>query len=278
MRRRIASLEDTGELRSNAWPRRLANRVAKAENPGVQQGFLHVGVISAVVITVSCAAVQPASAQTRETVAYHCAAGATVTVTYGPDWAEVTLGTRSSRLNQVPAASGVRYTDGRWTWHVKGSEGILSGIAGEIFARDCRAQSVESPGQLIEQAMELVRHIDARLPALRVLRRTQAMPRRGAEPRRLILWLERGKPVKVLATEPTESGQMIGQSEYYFADGRLRFVRHPFARYVLRDGRLLLWLDEHMKALTGLPARDFQARERSLLSESRRYLRLFGLR
>ncbi|GMA14166.1 hypothetical protein E5F05_02960 (plasmid) [Deinococcus metallilatus] len=79
------------------------------------------------------------------TVNYACEGGQSVTVSYvGANVAQVTWQGTTSTLNQAQSASGVRYSNGFYTWVTKGNQGFLTqpGLTQDsiIVANNCVAR------------------------------------------------------------------------------------------------------------------------------------------
>jgi membrane-bound inhibitor of C-type lysozyme len=87
-------------------------------------------------LAVSLALPAISAGQSRVQVAYACAGGRRVDVTYGPGWADVAFGKRSSRLNLLTSGPARRYGDGRWVWQTAGPGGTLA-AGGTVVAANC---------------------------------------------------------------------------------------------------------------------------------------------
>lgn len=92
----------------------------------------------------------------------------------------------------------------------------------------------------------------------------------GEDERVLRRWVRDGQTVKITATEPDDAGRMTGQSVYFYEEGELFLVRHPYAHYVFENGRLVTWLDENRNVVEVSEA-DHRARERAILDQAARY-------
>lgn len=87
--------------------------------------------------------VRPSDSETASPeFTFECGDGQTVTVRYENRTAAVTLGGRTLRLVQVPAASGAKYSDGAATFWTKGREATLD-LPGEA-ERSCTLQAPKS--------------------------------------------------------------------------------------------------------------------------------------
>ena len=213
------------------------------------------------------------------TTTYVCEGGDSLIVGFAESHAELRLPPdRVIRLPAVRSASGVRYSDGRYTVHTKGDEALME-QGGEVVLRDCLKIGMRRPDTALTPADALAEAeaIDRRVVAIVPQEKTLGRERRGWEPRVVRLWNDAGSPLLLTVTEPDDSGRMSGLSSYYFREGRLAFVRGPLNRYVFRDTVLVFWVDDSLRALTEIPPRDLEARQQFLLAEVRQYLAMFGV-
>lgn len=114
--------------------------------------------------------------------------------------------------------------------------------------------------------------------ALLAERRDTVLPAGGErEPRRLTLYTRGGELLKLVATEPNDAGQMVGETAAWFVGGEVRVVLEPFAGYFLDGDRLVLWSDATLVPI-GVPEADRMARERAVLDTLQARLGAFGVR
>lgn len=214
------------------------------------------------------------------TTAFVCPSGDSIVAAFSPRYAEVHLPPdRIVRLPLARAASGAKYSDGRYTLSTKGTEAALE-RGGDVMLSGCRstsaAQEVDSmvtPTRATAVADSIDSLAASREPATRLLQPEQ----RGWEPRALSLWAEDGRPIKLSVTEPSEAGKMNRRTDYYFVDGRLEVVRGPVSQYVFRDTTLILWATDSLQHVADIPLRDMVARQHFVLGEVRQYLAMFGV-
>jgi membrane-bound inhibitor of C-type lysozyme len=82
----------------------------------------------------------PATANQQQVVRYQCNNGTTFEAQYTPETAQVKLSENQSlTLQQIPAASGVRYTDDRTTLFTKGNEAFIE-VENQVVFAGCVAQ------------------------------------------------------------------------------------------------------------------------------------------
>ncbi|GAB4364749.1 MAG: hypothetical protein Kow00121_00690 [Elainellaceae cyanobacterium] len=77
---------------------------------------------------------------------YQCSAGQTFEAEYSPEVATIQLEDETLTLTQIPAASGVRYSDGTTTLYTKGNEAFIQ-VDDEITYNDCLGQAIASEAQ-----------------------------------------------------------------------------------------------------------------------------------
>jgi membrane-bound inhibitor of C-type lysozyme len=231
--------------------------------------------ISAAALLVAAACSRPIAPAT-----YLCPGGEELVVGVGPRYAELHLPPdRTVRLYPVRAASGVRYSDGRYAVHVKGGEALLE-RSGTILLSACRTagaapvpDSTPNPVRA-RQIMDSIDRITADIPPQS---RTLQPEAPGWQPRVLSLWADSDRAVKLGVTEPNGDGVMNGLTEFYFIDGRLEVVRGPVSQYLFRDTTLILWTTDSTQGVAEVPLRDMVARQNFVLGEVRQYLAMFGI-
>jgi hypothetical protein len=178
-----------------------------------------------------------------------------------------------------PAASGAKYSDGRYTLHAKGTEAQLE-RGGEVVLRDCHSTGdppLPDSALTPTRAWVVAESIDAVVVAAQPLVRELLPERRGWQPRVLRLWADSGRPLRLSVTEPSARGVMDRLTSYYFVRGCLEVVRGPVTQYVFRDTTLIFWTTDSLQPLADLPLRDMVARQNFVLGEVRQYLAMFGL-
>lgn len=214
------------------------------------------------------------------TVTYLCEGGDSIVAGFGPRFAELHLPPdRVLRLPPVPAASGARYSDGRYALHTKGGEAVLE-RGGEPLLSGCRSKGAAPlPDTALTplRARAVADSIDATLERVEPVARTLQPEQPGWQPRVLSLWADSGRPVKLRVTDPASNGVTSGFTDYYFVDGLLQVVRGPVTQYVFRDTTLILWTTDSLQPVADIALRDMQARQNFVLGEVRQYLAMFGL-
>lgn len=199
---------------------------------------------------------------------------------FGPRFAELHLPPdRVLRLPPVPAASGVRYSDGRYALHTKGSEAFLE-RGGAVLLTGCRtAGAAPMPDTALTplRARAVADSIDAVVNVEMQAVRTLEPVRPGLRPSVLRLSADSGRPVRLTLSEPAASGMPEAVTSYYFVNGRLGVVRGPVTQYVFRDTMLIFWTTDSLQPMADIPLRDMVARQNFVLGEVRQYLAMFGL-
>jgi membrane-bound inhibitor of C-type lysozyme len=211
---------------------------------------------------------------------YLCPGGDAIVVAFRPRFAELHLPPdRTVRLYPERAASGVRFSDGRYTLHTRGGEARLE-RGGQVLLSACRtAEAIPEPDSAPspERARQVADSIDGLTGALEPQTRRLQPEARGWQPRVLSLWADSGRAVKLTVTEPNGAGVMDSRTEYYFVGGRLEVVRGPVSQYLFRDTTLILWTTDSLQRAAEIPLRDMVARQNFVLGEVRQYLAMFGV-
>lgn len=229
----------------------------------------------ATVLVASAACTRP-----LPTVTYRCESGDSIVAGFGPEFAELHLPPdRVLRLPPVPAASGARYSDGRYALLTMGGEAILERGGTALFT-GCRAPGAAPlPDTAVTplRARALAESLDASLDSVKPVERALQPEQPGWQPRVLSLWAAGGRPVKLRVTDAAATGATAGFTDYYFVNGRLEVVRGPVTQYVFRDTTLILWTTDSLQPVVDIPLRDMQARQNFVLGEVRQYLAMFGV-
>lgn len=229
--------------------------------------------VAALLATAACARPLPPTT-------YRCSGGEELVVAFGPRYAELHLPPdRTVRLYPVRAASGTRYSDGRYAVHTKGSEALLE-RSGTVLLNGCRTAGAPAEPDSVAgpaRAQEVVDSIDRLTAGAEPQTRRLQPESRGWEPRVLSLWADSGRALKLTVTEPNGAGVMDGLTGYYFVGGRLEVVQGPVSQYLFRDTTLILWTTDSTHHATEVPLRDMVARQNFVLGEVRQYLAMFGI-
>jgi len=232
--------------------------------------------------SISAAALLAAAACSRPIAptTYLCPGGEELVVGVGPRYAELHLPPdRTVRLYPVRAASGARYSDGRYAVHMKGGEALLE-RGGTLLLSSCRTAGVASVPDSTAypvRARQIVDSIDRVTAGLKPETRQIEAEARGAPPRVLSLWADSGRAIKLSVSEPDGGGATDGLTGYYFIDGRLEVVRGPVSQYLFRDTTLILWTTDSTQQVAEIPLRDMVAQQNFVLGEVRQYLAMFGI-
>ncbi len=210
-----------------------------------------------------------------------CEGGDSLVVGFGARYTELHLPPdRVVRLWPEPAASGARYTDGRYTVHERGGEALLQ-RGGTVILRGCRAAAAGAGAgttETPELAMLLADSIDSLTAPMTPVERQLQPQAAGWAPATLQLWADSARPLRLEVREASEPGAVGAVANYYFADGQLAVVRGPVSQYVFRDTVLILWAtDSTHPGGADVPLRDMVARQNYVLGEVRQYLSMFGL-
>ena len=84
-------------------------------------------------------------------------------------------------------------------------------------------------------------------------------------------WRENDQVIRIVEKVPDDAGAMTGEVVWYFEPGAEEpfLVREPRAAFAFERGRLVAWLDESGRVLTGLPEKDRAARQARLIPRGR---------
>jgi membrane-bound inhibitor of C-type lysozyme len=216
------------------------------------------------------------------TTTYRCEGGDSIVAGFGPRFAELHLPPdRVLRLPLERAASGARYSDGRYALHTKGDEALLE-RGGRLVLQGCRAGGpapveVEDTVVTPVRARAVADSVDAAVETVKPAVRTLPPEQGGWKPRVISLWAVNGQPARLTVTEPGDSGRSSGLTSYYFRDGRVEVVRGPQTQFVFRDTTLIFWTTDSLRPIPDIPLRDMVARQNFVLGEVRQYLAMFGI-
>jgi membrane-bound inhibitor of C-type lysozyme len=231
-------------------------------------------------ITVAALLAAAACSRPLPETTYRCPGGEELVVGVGPRYAELHLPPdRTVRLYPVRAASGVRYSDGRYAVHMKGGEALLE-RSGKLLLSSCRtAGAVLAPDSTAYpvRARQIVDSIDRLTAELQPQTRQIQPETRGAPARVIALWADSGRAIKLAVSEPDSAGATAGLTGYYFIDGRLEVVHGPASQYLFRDTTLILWTTDSTQRVPEIPLRDMVAQQNFVLGEVRQYLAMFGI-
>ncbi|MDX2206955.1 MAG: hypothetical protein SFU57_04880 [Gemmatimonadales bacterium] len=97
------------------------------------------------------------------------------------------------------------------------------------------------------------------------------------QPRRLTLFTLSGQPLKLVAAEPEQVGNLPAETAAWFVAGEVRVVQGPFDAYFLDGDRLVLWTDASLVPIA-VPETDRMEREREVVDSVRSRLERFGIR
>lgn len=132
--------------------------------------------------------------------------------------------------------------------------------------------------RLIEDVKAFVKHTDGRLEGLKKQDRKLPPEKKGWEQRRLTLWTEKGRPVKFWCTEPDDLGKMeLPGTSFYYREGKLYFAKFPFNGLIFRNGKAVLWINEHWQPLHDIPPQNMKNAGTGAIKRSKEYLKLFKL-
>ena len=146
-----------------------------------------------------------------------------------------------------------------------------------LFAQD-DFKDVGSEAELAvrvtERVKEIIGSLEERLAVQEPIVDAFPLEEGQEEPRIMNLWMENEKAVKLLVTEPDDSGAMTRHSTFYFGGPDLFFVSQPFSRFIFIKGKLEYWLDEDWNAIPAT-LELLDEREGLLYDEANRYLSWF---
>lgn len=97
------------------------------------------------------------------------------------------------------------------------------------------------------------------------------------QPRRLTLYTLSGQPLKLVAAEPEQVGNLPAETAAWFVAGEVRVVQGPFDAYFLDGDRLVLWTDASLVPIA-VPETDRMECEREVVDSVRSRLERFGIR
>ncbi|WP_053955512.1 hypothetical protein [Inediibacterium massiliense] len=137
-----------------------------------------------------------------------------------------------------------------------------------ITSVDKKSQSTDpqSTQDIIENVKNEMNSINQNLDGLDTNKSQLPPIKKEWEAQTLTLWSQNGKPVKLVVTEADDTGKMAGTSDYYFQNGQLIILRAPFAYYVFKDNKLVLWLNENMEPLNDIPQKDMEDAEKNIIN------------
>lgn len=252
---------------------RKVSRSSSASHAGGFLSPLRTFLAAALLAAVACS--RPIAPTT-----YLCPGGEELVVGVGPRYTELHLPPdRTVRLYPVRAASGVRYSDGRYAVHMKGGEALLE-RSGKLLLTSCRtAGAAPTPDSTANpvRARQIVDSIDRVTAELQPQTREIQSGARGVPPRVLSLWADSGRAIKLAVSEPDAAGGAGALTGYYFVDGRLEVVRGPVSQYLFRDTTLILWTTDSTHEVAEVPLRDMVSQQNFVLGEVRQYLAMFGI-
>ena len=129
----------------------------------------------------------------------------------------------------------------------------------------------------IDNASEYMKYVDGNAAQYKKTEKTLGPEKKGWEKRKLVLWTEDGKPVRLTFTEPDDAGRMKWETAVYYLGGQINFYKGPFSGYVFKNGRLVLGVDGDMKPASGVTGEDMKETGSAIEERSGRYLALFDL-
>jgi Lipocalin-like len=130
----------------------------------------------------------------------------------------------------------------------------------------------------LDNATEYMKYVDNNAGGCRKREKTIGPEKKCWEKRKLTLLTMDSKPVKLAFTEPNGSGKMEWETSVYYLDGRISFYRGPFSGYIFSNGRLVLWVDEHMHPMSGVTEQDLKETGSGIEKKSKEYLSLFNMK
>ena len=128
----------------------------------------------------------------------------------------------------------------------------------------------------IDNASEYMKYVDGNAAQYKKTEKTLGPEKKGWEKRRLALWTEDGKPVRLTFTEPDDAGRMKWETAVYYLGGQINYYKGPFSGYIFKNGRLVLGVDGDMKPLSGITGEDMKETGSAIEERSGRYLALFN--
>jgi hypothetical protein len=162
-----------------------------------------------------------------------------------------------------------------------GGEGYLKGTyqrEDPATSKDLADWQATTEKRLIENVKAFVKHTDGRLGGLKKQNMKLPPEKKGWEQRRMTLWTEKGIPVKFWCTEPDDLGKMeLPGTSFYYREGKLFFAKFPFNGLIFRNGKVVLWINEHWQPLHDIPAQDMKNAGMGAIKRSKEYLKLFKL-
>jgi hypothetical protein len=159
------------------------------------------------------------------------------------------------------------------------ADDYLSGVTRRTTPSRASAQAMaRHDGQALYRQRLRVHEIRGRERAqYKKTEKTLGPEKKGWEKRKLVLWTEDGKPVRLTFTEPDDAGKMKWQTAVYYLGGQINYYKGPFSGYIFKNGRLVLGVDGDMKPLSGITGEDMKKTTSAIEKRSAQYLALFDL-
>ena len=129
----------------------------------------------------------------------------------------------------------------------------------------------------IDNASEYMKYVDGNAAQYKKTEKTLEPEKKGWEKRKLVLWSEDGKPVRLTFTEPDDAGRMKWETAVYYLGAQINYYKGPFSGYIFKNGRLALVVDGDMKPSGGMPEKDMKETAAAIEKRSAQYLALFDL-
>lgn len=98
----------------------------------------------------------------------------------------------------------------------------------------------------------------------------------GLEPRRLRLWLQDGRPVKLLATEPNAIDRVPAETVTWFRLGEVAVAQHHGGMFLFAGDGLIFTADESLVPVALEPAIETSI-ERAVIDSAKARLAVFGV-
>lgn len=145
----------------------------------------------------------------------------------------------------------------------------------EVGSQETQSELEEVDSDYVESVMKKVKDIDSELPKLENKVITIESEKEGHDPQDIIVWSQEGRIVKATKSQPDDLGRMEGMSSYYYENGKIIYISHPFSNHVFKEWKMVSWMDENMNVLEDIPKGDIENAEKAAIEENKEIMGRF---